>query len=167
MPDTLSIGSRGQVVAELQRQLAEVGMGDYLLPFGIDGSFGTRTELAVRAWQNRHGFKETMVNSPTKVEKGGRSEFLGGQLYAFPSSLVPSSYSGYVQVLVIDVSEDSANPYQLQSLSDFRVIGWARRHMVAPLVYRMASIRTWNSLREALNLGLPRIEPVNVSFSFP
>ncbi len=50
---TLSIGSRGNSVRTLQQNLQRAGFS----PGGVDGAFGTRTERAVRAFQQAKGLQ--------------------------------------------------------------------------------------------------------------
>lgn len=58
---TLKLGSKGKSVAELQARLRELG-------FDAEGSFGTATEAAVVAFQERHGLLPDGIVGPRTRE---------------------------------------------------------------------------------------------------
>lgn len=57
---TVSVGAKGDVVLELQKQLATAGID----PGGADGVFGPLTDAAVRAFQTQHGLQVDGVCGP-------------------------------------------------------------------------------------------------------
>lgn len=58
-------GSEGDDVRELQRALIELGYS--CGSWGVDGDFGDATELAVKAFQARHGLEEDGIVGPLTV----------------------------------------------------------------------------------------------------
>lgn len=56
-PPTLRKGSSGEYVTLVQTKLIQLGYAEYLMPYGIDGKFGARTESAVKAFQRDRGLK--------------------------------------------------------------------------------------------------------------
>lgn len=159
MPDTLARGSRGPDVAELQAQLIEVGYGEYLQPFGIDGIYGSKTEAAVREWQNSCGFNEAADVGSAVIVEGCQVEFSGGSLYASHDATAPSSYSNYFLATVTKIMPGAGNPFELKSLDEALSGVWAREAQVTYRLPRNVSAQTWHSLRDSLNVDPPTIAP--------
>ena len=55
--DIYQKGSKGDDVVDIQKALIDNGYGDYMKGYGADGSFGGRTEKAVKAFQEANGLK--------------------------------------------------------------------------------------------------------------
>ncbi|MEG1894388.1 MAG: NlpC/P60 family protein, partial [Clostridia bacterium] len=63
---TLRKGMRGEDVKELQQMLVEHGYASWLIPYGVDGGFGGKTDSAVRALQrDKHLTIDGIVGSKT------------------------------------------------------------------------------------------------------
>lgn len=59
IPETIRLGSKGDVVREWQRVLTRAGYP--LAPWGVDGHFGKLTQNATIAWQKERGLDATGV----------------------------------------------------------------------------------------------------------
>ena len=55
--DIYKKGSKGDEVVDIQNALIDNGYGDYMKGYGADGSFGGRTEKAVKAFQEANGLE--------------------------------------------------------------------------------------------------------------
>ncbi len=65
----LKRGATGEQVGELQRKLVALSYGSYMEPYGVDNSYGPKTELAVSKFQADYGLKVTGICDPTTWEK--------------------------------------------------------------------------------------------------
>lgn len=157
MPSTLTLGSKGEEVSELQRQLTQLGFGSYLDPYGVDGSFGETTRNAVEAFQKSVGITETQVG--TDAEIGTVCTFLGGPVYKASTDTKPAVNRKRAKCTLTIVNKTTKykvlHPLHLIYLKgEDKVYGWVDSANVE-FAGAICGPKTWEALRKALNPDPP------------
>lgn len=159
MPSTLSIGSSGGEVRELQNQLNTLGYGSYLGSAGVDGLFGEATQRAVAAFQSSAGIKEQASSGSPKV--GDKVTFLGGPVYVSSDAKKPSANRkrALCKVTLKSTASWSIHPIHLvHEPGQDKVYGWVDTANIES-GGAICGPKTWEALRKALNPDPPKPEP--------
>lgn len=160
MASTLTVGSKGAEVTELQNQLIALGFGSYLEPYGADGSYGSTTQKAVEAFQASVGISEKQSASSLKV--GDTVTFLGGGVYVDSYTNKPSANRDGGSTCKITYVSKNSHEIHLVSQdcsygSNQYVYGWVDSANVSG-AGAICGPQTWEALRSALNPDPPAVE---------
>lgn len=176
MPKKLTMGSKGPEVEELQRQLINLGYGS-LLKFGVNGSFDSYTESALRKYKRDRGILE-VGSSPLTSKTGGAEarasvgdlkvgqtyQFTGGPVYKSSDATSPAANRGASKVKVTIINT-KYGPHSVHSISQDcsygspnYVYGWTDPGNYTVDKPTTAGPETWEKMREDQKVDIPKVD---------
>jgi peptidoglycan hydrolase-like protein with peptidoglycan-binding domain len=186
--DSLSIGSTGAPVVQLQKRLAALGYR----PGAVDGNFGAGTASAVLAFQKREGLQRTSVVGP-RVQTALLHPSGAGPRHGLPTPRVEVDIARQIAfvvlpnrpVVMLNVSTGSGQPYRAPNgvrdvadtpVGSFSVVWKFDGNRVAPLgtlhrplyFYRGWAIHGSNSVPAyPASHGCVRVSNTDADWLFP
>lgn len=180
MPKTLSMGSKGPEVEELQRQLINLGYGSLLLA-GVNGSFDSYTAEALERYKRDRGILEVQPSPLEQVTQeqqmrslvranvsdlqvGQEYQFTGGPVYKSSDAKSPAANRGASKVKVTIINT-KYGPHSVHAISqDCKygspnyVYGWTDPSCYTANNPPKADANTWANMRSDQKVDIPKVE---------